>query len=99
MNATAKILYDAADLIDANGWCQGQYRSAEGCYCASEAIEAAAPPVVGFNCGFVVSYTFMTTEIKETNVAVWNDRPDRTVDQVTTALRNAAQTAEEDEDQ
>jgi hypothetical protein len=97
MNTTAKILNDAADLIDANGWCQGEYRSLGGCYCASGAIEAAAPRTfIGYetNSRYAGSYAFMTTEIKETNVATWNDHKDRTVDQVTTALRNAALTAE-----
>jgi hypothetical protein len=89
MNTTAKILYDAADLIDANGWCQGVNRSAEGYYCALGAIGKASmfgevlPPVEA-----------LRREIRSTGVAEWNDEPGRTKDQATTALRNAARTAE-----
>jgi hypothetical protein len=84
---TAKILNDAADLIDLHGWTQRQFRSTDGCYCASGALEAATPLMYGH---YVAACTFMIAEIKETSIAAWNDTAGRTKDQVTTALRNAA---------
>jgi hypothetical protein len=92
MNDVAKILYDAADLIDANGWCQGEYRSEGGCYC----ITGALVEVIGLGSFSEWSEAALAVEreIDEPHLPAWNDTEGRTVDQVTTALRNAARTAE-----
>jgi hypothetical protein len=93
MNTTAKILYDAADLIDANGWCQGEARSDAGCYCATAAMRAVVG--LGANSEYLDALNAVKRETDAPFIFIWNDEDDRTVDQVTTALRNAAQTAEE----
>jgi hypothetical protein len=92
MSTTAKILYDAADLIDANGWCQREMKSNQGCYCAMGAINAVTLTPLRHP-----AWDAVREEIFGGSISSWNDHPDRTVDQVTTALRNAARTAEEDD--
>jgi hypothetical protein len=94
MSTTAKILYDAADLIDLHGWCQGEYRSLGGCYC----ITGALTEVIGL--GSISEWSdaalAVEHEIGEPYLPVWNDDERRTKAEVTTALRNAARTANDE---
>jgi hypothetical protein len=85
---TARILNDAADLIDLHGWCQGTIRSVDGCYCIVGAVDAAANVDGGW--GYRDARDAVSREVDSSMLDKWNDRPDRTKDQVTTALRNAA---------
>jgi hypothetical protein len=92
MNTTAKILNKAADLIDLHGWCQGEMQSNQGCYCVLGAINAVTRTPLRDPARDAVR-----EEIFGASISSWNDQKGRTVDQVTTTLRNAARTAEEDD--
>jgi hypothetical protein len=88
MNAVAKILTDAADLIDAKGWTQGVDRSPDGCYCLRGALFTVAEhsSTIDRNaaCDAVVR------AIGRPWIALWNDAPIRTQAEVTDMLRAVA---------
>jgi hypothetical protein len=92
MSDVAKVLNDAADLIDANGWTQGVNRDAFGCYCAVGALEAASPRVDGrwFSRLYYDAAVAVSKETQSSSVVQWNDAEGRTQAEVTTMLRTVA---------
>jgi hypothetical protein len=89
MNAVAKILTDAADLIDSDGWCQGEVRSADGCYCLTGALHTANAPHKDWAI-YDSARAAIQAETGKTWIANWNDADGRTQVEVTTMLRTVA---------
>jgi len=84
----ADVLDKAADVIVERGWCQGQFRNSAGQVCALAAVHTAAR---------TTPFTWVADEalgiIRKRvgmSVAYWNDAPERTADEVITALRECA---------
>jgi hypothetical protein len=84
MNAVAKILTDAADLIDAKGWTQGVDRSPDGCYCLRGALNHFDGE------DYFAARAAVAAEIGSRWLAIWNDAEGRTQAEVTTMLRTVA---------
>jgi hypothetical protein len=89
MNAVAKILTDAADLIDADGWCQGEVRSPDGCYCLTGALHAANAPHKDWAI-YDSARAAIQAETGKTWISGWNDDILRTQVEVTDMLRAVA---------
>ncbi len=92
MSAVADVMNGAADLIERDGWAQGQYLNVHtGGRCADGAITAA---------GVGVTY-YVRNQAREVLRAyiggnapvIWNDVPGRTKAEVVAALRAAAKDA------
>jgi hypothetical protein len=92
-----KVLLDAADYIDAHGWCQNDLYSADGAVCLVGAIKASSGmpiddsrwhdyPNTALSLGKVEK--FLRTDRR--GAAGWNDTPGRTAAGVTAALRECA---------
>jgi hypothetical protein len=92
MNAVAKILNQAADLIDANGWVQGPARDVDGHNASSACGTAMATSSDWGKFDSVLDAIRSQTGTPYT--PDWNDAPGRTQAEVTAMLRNAAQTEE-----
>jgi hypothetical protein len=89
MNAVAKILTDAADLIDAKGWVQGVSRSPDGCYCLTGALHAANAPHKDWAI-YDSARAAIQAETGKTWISGWNDDILRTQAEVTAMLRTVA---------
>lgn len=87
----AALLRRAADLIDADGWCQGVWMNSAGGRCLDGALGA-----VGFPDDWDVyreaREALTTPELVEGVVGPigWNDTPGRTQEEVTALLRSTA---------
>lgn len=84
-----EVLDSAADLIDQYGWWNGDGRRA-GRLCAGMAISKAGWPSEQ---GDGPAWRHFSASVGNVSVVFWNDIPGRTVDQVTAALRSAAEVA------
>lgn len=78
------VLKAAGDVIRVRGWAQGVLMDHQGCVCALGAIRAAAGNVLG---AFEAEEELLrrihaTPEWKNLGISSWNDRLDRTEDQV-----------------
>lgn len=90
LSPEAFVLLKAADYIDGHGWCQGAIADEEGRVCAVGAITMVtggldAPMGTRLDVELLL-YKYLG----EIPVPDWNDRPERTKEQVTAALRSAA---------
>ncbi len=84
LDPVARTLLDAADYIDDHGWCQGQSWDLVGQVCAGWAIYRS-------NRQFQLQAAArLRGHLNISDIATWNDRPGRTRDEVTAALRAAA---------
>jgi hypothetical protein len=89
------FLNGAADLLDREGWIQGESRSYNG-YCTLGAIAKVCGATSGQHPVFrrVVDCFFehlvRQHGVWQTSVAYWNDQPHRTMHEVTSALRACA---------
>jgi hypothetical protein len=98
-NATAKVLRDVADLLEAKGWTQGHYaRDTKGRVCAPWEPEVASFCVEGaiLRCGDVLqlnAWRALYDWLKE-EPADWNDSTFRTKEQVIAELRACADSLE-----
>ena len=91
---TAKILRDAASLIEEKGWTQNAFaRDAEGnlvpswsgaatCYCASGALRAVAPLADQRADARRVLRDQFATPGGDRSIPNWNDHPDQTAENV-----------------
>ena len=100
----AADLRAAADVLERDGWTQGDYHASDGCHCVVGAIEVAT----GYWTSSRPQHDLSVTARRETAVDVfeavlespadtvfdWNDAPGRTAAEVIAALRAAADRAE-----
>lgn len=99
----AQVLRRAVEIIDERGWCQGEYEDGAGRVCARGAIHVAiggAPYVDPLSLEknkFIWEVRCLVVDLIGEGLAVWNDEPGRTVEQVRHALLTAATAAEQDE--
>lgn len=91
------ILATAADILEADGWCQGVARDQAGRHCALGAIGTAAHKD-GANLLTREAFELQdaATDMLQAHLEVdwvheWNDKPGRTKDEVVQALRAAAE--------
>lgn len=91
----AEVLEAAADRLDECGWTQGAYRNNwTGGMCAAGALDMAACGMER-QVGRAAHLALFRSLGGNTGVATWNDRPERTKEDVTTAMRKAAITVRE----
>jgi hypothetical protein len=88
MKAVAKILTDAADLIDEHGWVQGAARDIDG-HNASSACGAAMAASSGWG-EFDAVLDAIRSQTGTPYTPDWNDAVGRTQAEVVAMLRNAA---------
>ena len=99
MSAVADVLNGAADLLEREGWCQGQYRNVDGRRCLARALaDALDLPLNGpANWHHNPLYDAAALALKQVTgrhfIAMWNDEPGRTQAEVVAALRAAAEQA------
>lgn len=85
-----KNLLDAANLLETQGWIQGDYRTEKG-YCMVGAMrEACHCPVGNYEGVYIESVNRMLRYLNRQDVAIWNDWPLRTKEEAIAALRGAA---------
>jgi hypothetical protein len=102
---TSEVLRKAADEIRRRGWHQGHYGSdssdPDSCaVCALGAIHAADrddPWEDSSDLSFAAA-SALSSVLDGEYVDVWNDNPERTVEEVLEAFEEAAQKAEQDGD-
>lgn len=86
----ADVLDDAADYIEANGWCQKHLESPTGEVCASGAIRAVEPGAA-WGDGYDALALFLGLDNwLVSSIPRWNDAPGRTEQEVLDAFRAAA---------
>jgi hypothetical protein len=91
-NEVADLLDGAADIIERDGWCQGAFES-NGAVCALGALNKAAgsDPNCGITRNPVGQAVFqLLTKRTGGNILVWNDRHERTEQEVLDLFRVAA---------
>ncbi len=96
---TAQVAADlraAAELLRAEGWCQGSYGQAGGPRCMDGAILSVTAYPGPYDRALSVMRPVLDITAT-TPLAIWNDTPGRTLDEVLDALERAAQAAEESE--
>ncbi len=76
-----KAYLEAANLIEEKGWCQGALRTQGGAHCVLGALIEASP-----------SFDLKPLQaLIGDSVAIWNDKPERTKEEIIAALRKAAE--------
>jgi hypothetical protein len=85
-----KILLDAADLIEKEGWVQREYGRIGRGFCIEGAIKHIAYPSMQFDAMSEAVWA-MEHHVRTANIPTWNDRLGRTKAEVLAALRAAAQ--------
>ena len=94
MERAAAILNRAAELIEKDGWIQGNWRE-HGARCAGQAIYDALPYRMDFSASDS-AWVAMRRQIGKQRgdtmfeIAHWNDAPGRTKDEVIATLKRAA---------
>ena len=83
-----RLLLDAADLLEKYGWCQGSYHNRQHQFCMVGAVWAAAKTEV-LNTAVKEASNHLI-EITGPDITGWNDRPERTREEIIAALRKAA---------
>lgn len=86
------ILNGAADVLDEKGWCQGRYQNDKGEYCPAGAMIHYADSLLELEGvkGVDIAMRILHDEVNN-YVTSWNDKPERTKEEVISALRSAAQ--------
>lgn len=97
MSLIANTLDKAADLIDQHGWFQVGGDPSHR-FCALVAIRAAAPQLTPHQialreaaCVALARYVELDIDRIQSGIIRWNDAPGRTQEEVTAALRGAAE--------
>ena len=88
-----RVLLDAADFIDRNGWCQHTLHDDKGHVCAAEALRTVAYTAhdMGSYAGAMTRLSkFVTPGEHSVAVVKWNDDDSRTATEVTGAMRVCA---------
>lgn len=89
--APPQILRDAAELIRRDGLCKGSYSDIAGRRCAIGALMAASG--TGQK-PYMCARTALGTFLGNHSISAWNDEPERTADEVISALESAAASLE-----
>lgn len=87
MSEEQEILNDAADILERDGWCQGEFHSAEGAHCALGAISEAYMSFDYRRELYGATKSLLAERIGTPWIATWNDHGDRTKEQVVKAMR------------
>lgn len=97
MTCEVDLLRRAADLLDQpNAWCQGQFVNSRGQHCAVGALTHARDHLLSLeaaNICYVKAHRHLTSYVRTrsfSGVAAWNDKPERTKQEVVDTLRAAA---------
>lgn len=80
-----QVLLDAADYIEAHGWCQNALEDHDGSVCVLGAIKAVGGVITGFS---LLAHCALNSHVGGT--FVWNDAPGRTSTEVCAVLREVA---------
>lgn len=101
----ARVLWDAANYIEEHGWCQNRLTDVRGRVCFQGALGKAIDPAVDLtawrkpaqwphwglardaNMAFI---RHLGLSASKDETYLWNDAPDRTQEEVVTALRDCA---------
>lgn len=98
MSEVAAVLNHAADILEQDGWIQGAMYNRDGCHCALGALHAAARQLdvdygpVWDACALIATHV-ADGGYSPWDLPGWNDEDGRTLDEVTTLLRNTAKAA------
>lgn len=88
-----KALLDAAQYIREHGWCQYTTETVDGRVCAMGAIyRAVSPPVSLYVSPAAGPVQILGHYLGVEFIGEWNDRPERTAEEVIAALEQAALT-------
>lgn len=87
VDEVGQALLNAADVLRRDGWCQGESRDPQGRHCALGALMEAGSVTAVMRGGVRLKRSL---GLEDTSVAFWNDRPERTKEQVIEALERAA---------
>ena len=88
----ADVLNRAAELIEERGWCQHSYHGSGGTLCAEGAIFEAISEFGLPRYSHHVS-TWIDRPFAPKSLPFWNDRPERTREEVVAKLRELAEGA------
>ena len=95
LEAWRKVLLDAADLIERDGWCQGQLRRGQQ-HCAIGAIEAVDLPGAGISFAAIEAINKLARGVSHTSflacIPEWNDATHMTSEEVIHTMRMVAST-------
>lgn len=93
----AQVLRDAAELIERDGWCQGDMYSTAGARCVMGAIFTTAHHALPDDPSLAIdALAPFARSLPQGKTMEWNDDPDRTVTEVLAALRACADEQDED---
>ena len=89
VDEVGQVLLRAADILRESGWCRYRTRREDGARCAIGAIGEAA---AGSGRKYIYAYDRMADAlgIRDIGIGFWNDRPERTKEQVIEAFERAA---------
>jgi hypothetical protein len=91
----SQLLWDAADLLERNGWCQREFEDEQGRHCLVGAINRAPSPGV-YSLELEIQ-RLSATGYMQTFLGMepmrWNDMHGRTKEEVVSALRRASEEA------
>lgn len=90
---TSEILAKAADLIDERGHCKRVSEDLDGRLCVYGALRKATEQFVDQDRVFGAAAERISEHLGGDLVAIWNDYPERTKEEVVSALRSAAEAA------
>jgi hypothetical protein len=102
---TAADLRAAAEVLERDGWTQGDFRNEYGCRCVSSAIAFVASECRTSQAGlldldggefdrWVAAARLFRETVRQDSIVRFNDEPGRTAAEVIAALRAAADAAE-----
>lgn len=90
----AADLRAAADVLERDGWTQGEYEQPDGCKCISGALRSVCGGIDTTDTDRYLSAWYALRPVIGRGAINWNDEPGRTADEVIAALRTAADAAE-----
>ena len=91
----SQLLWDAADLLERDGWCQREFEDAQGRYCLVGAINRAPSPEP-YSLELEIQRLTATGYMQRflgMEPMRWNDMHGRTKEEVVSALRRASEEA------
>jgi hypothetical protein len=89
-------IYDKAiELLETNGWCQGEYKSEDGKLCMLGALFAARGDFSETWSAIYNDLGFCLDSNSSPGISFWNDTPGRTAAEVIDALKRASQLAKD----
>lgn len=91
MSAVSEVLLRAAEVIEADGWCQFDYTNNQGQHCLIGAIQTAVYLRCEVPSLLSDAKAAVSRHLGEMSVISWNDSQGRRADEVTALLRATAQ--------